>query len=118
MSRAGLKKCSTANAINFTENRAALHVALRNRSNRPIHGDGKDVMPAVNAVLARMRKFSDAVRNGEWKGYSGKPITDVVNIGIGGSDLGPAMVTEALLDYQRPNIKVSLRFQYRQHAAV
>lgn len=100
------KKMFNGDAINFTENRAALHIALRNRSNRPILVEGKDVMPGINAVLARMRLFSDAVRNGEWKGYSGKPITDVVNIGIGGSDLGPAMVTDALLDYQRPNIKI------------
>jgi glucose-6-phosphate isomerase len=99
------EKMFRGDAINFTEHRSVLHIALRNRSNRPIMVDGKDVMPAVNAVLARMRKFSDAVRCGEWKGFSGKTITDVVNIGIGGSDLGPAMVTEALLDYQRPNIK-------------
>lgn len=99
------EKMFSGEPINFTENRSVLHIALRNRSNRPIQVNGKDVMPAVNAVLARMRKFSDAVRCGEWKGFSGKTITDVVNIGIGGSDLGPAMVTEALLDYQRPNIK-------------
>ncbi|MGV8934214.1 MAG: glucose-6-phosphate isomerase [Gallionellaceae bacterium] len=92
-------------AINFTEDRAVLHIALRNRSNRPIYVDGIDVMPEVNEVLARMRSFSNAVRSGEWKGFSGKTITDVVNIGIGGSDLGPSMVSEALLDYQRPNIK-------------
>jgi len=99
------EKMFSGETINFTENRAVLHIALRNRSNRPILVEGKDVMPGVNEVLARMRNFSNAVRNGEWKGFSGKPITDVVNIGIGGSDLGPAMVTEALLDYQRPNIK-------------
>jgi len=99
------KKMFNGEPINFTENRAALHIALRNRSNRPISVNGKDVMPGVNGVLARMRKFSDAVRSGEWKGFSGKTITDVVNIGIGGSDLGPAMVTEALLDYHCPNIK-------------
>ena len=91
--------------INFTENRAVLHIALRIRSTRSILVDGKDVMPSVNAVLARMRRFSDAVRCGEWKGFTGKTITDVVNIGIGGSDLGPAMVTESLLDYHCPNIK-------------
>jgi glucose-6-phosphate isomerase len=100
------KKMFNGDPINFTENRAALHIALRNRSNRPILVNGNNVMPSVNSVLERMRKFSDAVRNGEWKGYSGKPITDVVNIGIGGSDLGPAMVTEALMDYQRPNINI------------
>ena len=99
------EKMFRGEAINVTENRAALHIALRNRSNRPILVNGKNVMPGVNAVLARMRKFSDAVRCGDWKGFSGKTITDVVNIGIGGSDLGPAMVSEALLDYQRPNIK-------------
>lgn len=103
--KAWTEKMFNGEPINFTENRAVLHTALRNRSNRPIIVNGKDVMPAVNAVLVRMRKFSDAVRCGEWKGFSGKTITDVVNIGIGGSDLGPAMVTEALLDYQRPNIK-------------
>jgi glucose-6-phosphate isomerase len=85
--------------INTTEKRAVLHVALRNRSNRPILVDGADVMPDVNKVLAHMAEFSEAVRSGAWKGYTGKPITDVVNIGIGGSDLGPKMVTEALKPY-------------------
>ncbi len=85
--------------INGTENRAVLHVALRNRSNRPILVDGKDVMPEVNAVLAKMRRFTDAVRSGAWKGWTGKRITDVVNIGIGGSDLGPVMACEALKPY-------------------
>ncbi len=85
--------------INFTEHRAVLHVALRNRSNRPILVDGEDVMPEVNRVLGHMRQFSNAVRSGRWKGYSGKRITDVVNIGIGGSDLGPVMATEALKHY-------------------
>jgi len=85
--------------INLTENRAVLHVALRNRSNRPIHVDGKDVMPGVNAVLEQMARFCHAVRQGEWKGFTGKVITDIVNIGIGGSDLGPVMVTEALKPY-------------------
>src|SRR5581483_7033725 len=92
--------------INITEDRAVLHVALRNRSNRPIVVDGKDVMPEVNAVLAHMREFSEAVRSGAWKGYSGKAITDVVNIGIGGSDLGPVMATEALRPYARPGLRV------------
>ena len=81
--------------INTSEDRAVLHVALRNRSNRPILVDGRDVMPDVNAVLEQMRTFCDAVRGGTWRGFSGKQITDVVNIGIGGSDLGPVMVTEA-----------------------
>lgn len=85
--------------INTTEDRAVLHIALRNRSNRPIIVDGKDVMPDVNAVLANMRSFTESVRSGGWKGHSGKTITDVVNIGIGGSDLGPLMVTEALKPY-------------------
>lgn len=85
--------------INITEDRAVLHVALRNRSNKPILVDGKDVMPEVNEVLARMRVFTEKVRSGEWKGYTGKAITDVVNIGIGGSDLGPVMATEALKPY-------------------
>src|SRR5258706_4334764 len=79
----------TGAKINNTENRAVLHIALRNRANRPILVDGKDVMPDVNAVLGKMRTFSDSGRSGAWKGYTGKPISDVVNIGIGGSDLVP-----------------------------
>ena len=91
--------------INFTENRAVLHTALRNRSNRPILVDGKDVMPEVNQVLAKMEQFSNDIINGAWTGYTGKKMTDVVNIGIGGSDLGPVMVTEALKHYQvGPNV--------------
>lgn len=86
--------------INRTENRAVLHTALRNRSNTPVLVDGKDVMPEVNAVLAKMQQFCQRVISGEWKGYSGKAITDVINIGIGGSDLGPYMVTEALRPYK------------------
>ncbi|MFB9137581.1 glucose-6-phosphate isomerase [Vibrio olivae] len=85
--------------INRTEGRAVLHTALRNRSNTPIVVDGEDVMPAVNAVLDKIKSFTDRVIGGEWKGYTGKAITDVVNIGIGGSDLGPYMVTEALAPY-------------------
>src|SRR5690606_10644000 len=85
--------------INRTENRQVLHVALRNRSNTPILADGEDVMPAVNAVVDKMKAFSAKVIGGTWKGYSGKRITDIVNIGIGGSDLGPYMVTEALRPY-------------------
>ncbi len=85
--------------LNWTENRAVLHVALRNRSGSPILVDGHDVMPQVNAVLEKMRRFSQAVRAGEWTGFTGKPITAVVNIGIGGSDLGPAMICEALGAY-------------------
>lgn len=86
--------------INLTENRAVLHVALRNLSNTPIYVDGKNVMDDVNAVLAKMESFSNKIISGEWKGYTGKAITDVVNIGIGGSDLGPYMVTEALRPYK------------------
>ena len=85
--------------INWTEDRAVLHVALRNRANSPILVDGEDVMPAINAVLEKMRSFSEAVRGGAWRGATGKPITDVVNIGIGGSDLGPVMVCAALQHY-------------------
>ncbi|XP_077374036.1 glucose-6-phosphate isomerase-like isoform X2 [Festucalex cinctus] len=92
--------------INFTEGRAVLHVALRNRSNEPIRLDGKDVMPEVNRVLDKMKVFSQKVRSGDWKGFTGKSMTDVVNIGIGGSDLGPLMVTEALKSYSAggPNV--------------
>ncbi|MFN0317273.1 MAG: glucose-6-phosphate isomerase [Burkholderiales bacterium] len=92
--------------INSTESRAALHVALRNRANRPISVDGKDVMPAVNAVLAQMRRFSDGIRSGNIKGSTGEAITDVVNIGIGGSDLGPLMVTEALEPYRHERLRM------------
>jgi len=90
--------------INRTEGRAVLHVALRNRANTPILVDGEDVMPAVNAVLEKMKGFCDKIHSGEWKGYSGKPITDIVNIGIGGSDLGPVMITEALKPYKVEHI--------------
>lgn len=90
--------------INRTEDRAVLHIALRNRSNRPILVDGEDVMPAVNAVLSQMETFSNKIISGEWKGYTGKRITDIVNIGIGGSDLGPLMVTEALKPYWQPGM--------------
>jgi glucose-6-phosphate isomerase len=96
----------TGKKINITEKRAVLHVALRNRSNRPIYVDGVEVMPAVNRVLTHMRAFSEAVRSGMWKGYTGKAITDVVNIGIGGSDLGPKMVCEALKPYGKPGLRV------------
>jgi glucose-6-phosphate isomerase len=86
--------------INHTEGRAVLHTALRNRSNRPVMVDGKDVMPEVNAVLAKIKTFCDNVISGEWKGYTGKAIQHVVNIGIGGSDLGPVMITEALRPFK------------------
>ena len=85
--------------INQTENRSVLHVALRNRTNTPILLDGEDIMPEVNKVLQQMKTFSDDLIHEKWKGFSGKPITDIVNIGIGGSDLGPYMVTEALKPY-------------------
>ncbi|XP_001365167.3 glucose-6-phosphate isomerase [Monodelphis domestica] len=92
--------------INFTEDRSVLHVALRNRSNTPMLVDGKDVVPEVNKVLEKMKTFCECVRGGEWKGYSGKTITDVINIGIGGSDLGPLMVTEALKPYSKDGPRV------------
>ena len=94
----------TGQKINVTEQRAVLHTALRNRSNQPVLVDGADVMPEVNAVLAKMRKFSKKVRSGQWRGYTGKAITDIVNIGIGGSDLGPKMVCEALKPYGKPGL--------------
>lgn len=90
----------TGEKINQTEGRSVLHTALRNQSNEPILVDGQDVMPEVNAVLAKVEKFTSSVISGEWKGYTGKEITDIVNIGIGGSDLGPVMVTEALKPYK------------------
>lgn len=92
--------------INFTEDRPALHIALRNQSNRPIKVDGQDVMPAVNQVLDKMRDFTEDIRNGTWKGYTGERITNIVNIGIGGSDLGPTMVTEALRPYWKEGLQV------------
>ena len=92
--------------INTTEGRAVLHVALRDRSGRAVEVDGEDVMPAVAGVLERMRTLSDAVRGGAWRGHTGERITDVVNIGIGGSDLGPVMVTEALRPYWQPGLHV------------
>ena len=91
--------------INTTEDRAVLHIALRNRSNRKVLVDGQDVMPAVNAVLAQIADFSERVRGGAWRGHTGATITDLVNIGIGGSDLGPLMVCEALKPYQRPDLR-------------
>ena len=91
-------------AINVTEKRSVLHTALRNRGDQAIEVDGEDVMPQVRSVLAHMRVFSDSVREGVWKGYGGKAITDVVNIGIGGSDLGPLMATEALKKYQHERL--------------
>ncbi|MCB0029939.1 MAG: glucose-6-phosphate isomerase, partial [Anaerolineales bacterium] len=92
--------------INVTEERAVLHTALRNMGDRPVFVDGEDVMPAIRAVQAQMRRFSDAVRDGNWTGYSGKAMVDVVNIGIGGSDLGPKMVTEALRPYGHERLRL------------
>lgn len=107
---AGLKqwteKMFNGEKINVTEDRAVLHTALRNRSTRPVYVDGKDIMPGVRSVLNHMREFSESVRNGAWKGYSGENIVDIVNIGIGGSDLGPVMVTEALKPYGKPGLHV------------
>ncbi len=93
------KRLYSGDKINFTENRPALHIALRNRSNKPIIVDGEDVMQLVNNELSKIKKLSEEIRDGLWKGYSGKKITSVVNIGIGGSDLGPSMVCEALKPY-------------------
>lgn len=90
--------------INLTEDRAVLHTALRNRSERPVVVDGRDVMPDVRSVLKQMRGFVSQVRSGKWKGYKGDAITDVVNIGIGGSDLGPVMVCQALAPYAKKGL--------------
>ena len=97
--RAAIDAMFKGDRINRTENRSVLHTALRNRSNDPVFVDGEDVMPEVNRVLGQMQKFSEKVRSGEWKGFTGKKIRHIVNIGIGGSDLGPVMVTEALRPY-------------------
>jgi glucose-6-phosphate isomerase len=108
--KAGVQKAVEAmfggKKINETENRAVLHVALRNRKNSPIFVDGQDVMPQVNAVLQKMEGFSTKIRSGEWKGYTGSRISDIVNIGIGGSDLGPVMVTEALRPFAHEKLAV------------
>ena len=104
--KAWVERMFTGERINITENRAVLHVALRNRKNSPILVDGENVMPKINAVLAKMRDFTESVRNGTWKGYTGKEIRHIVNIGIGGSDLGPVMVTEALRPYWKAGLSV------------
>jgi glucose-6-phosphate isomerase len=101
-----IQKMFSGEKINETEDRAVLHVALRNRSNTPVLVDGEDVMPEVNRVLAKMEAFSSRIISGDWKGYSGERITDIVNIGIGGSDLGAVMVTEALRPYWKPGMNV------------
>src|SRR5690606_19860472 len=91
---AAIKAMFAGEKINVTEGRQVLHTALRNQSDQPVLVDGEDVMPKVRAVLAHMKDFVNQIVSGEWKGFTGKEITDVVNIGIGGSDLGPVMVTE------------------------
>ncbi|CAA9892283.1 glucosephosphate isomerase [Candidatus Methylobacter favarea] len=101
-----IKAMFSGEKINITEHRAVLHTALRNRSNRPVYLDGRDVMPEINKVLAKMRTFCASIRSGEWKGYSGKAITDIVNIGIGGSSLGPKMAATALTPYGSDTLKV------------
>ncbi len=102
----GIDAMFNGSVINNTEGRSVLHVALRNRSNTPVIVDGFDVMPKINEVLDKMKSFTQKVRSGEWKGYTGKSITDVVNIGIGGSDLGPCMVVEALKPYAKEGLNV------------
>jgi glucose-6-phosphate isomerase len=102
--KSAIEKMFSGDKINETEGRAVLHVALRNRQNTPVYLDGLDVMPEVNAVLDKMKGFSEKVISGEWKGYTGKKITDLVNIGIGGSDLGPVMATECLRPYAREGL--------------
>lgn len=101
-----IEQMFTGAPINETEGRAVLHTALRNRSNTPVMVDGKDVMPDINRVLAKMKQFSDRVRSGDWVGYTGKRITDIVNIGIGGSDLGPVMVAECLKPYAKAGLNL------------
>lgn len=99
-----IEKMFTGDMINTTEKRAVLHTALRNMDNEPIPIDEKNIMPQINTVLKKMEHFSDAIASGSWRGYSGKPITDIVNIGIGGSDLGPLMVTECLRPYHHKHL--------------
>ncbi|MCC6134432.1 MAG: glucose-6-phosphate isomerase [Gammaproteobacteria bacterium] len=101
-----IERAFSGEMINHTEQRSVLHVALRNRSNRPILVKGQDVMPEVNAVLEHMRKFADQIRRGKWRGHTGKRIRDVVNIGIGGSDLGPKMVCQALEPFGDPTLRM------------
>jgi len=102
--RDAIEKYFSGDRINRTENRPVLHTALRNFSGKPVMVDGKDVMIEIREVLEKVKKFSDDIGSGRWKGYTGKPVKDIVNIGIGGSDLGPAMVTEALKPYARPGL--------------
>lgn len=101
-----IEKMFTGDKINETEGRAVLHIALRNRGNSPIYLNGNDVMPEVNEVLRKMKDFSGKILSGEWRGYTGRKISDIVNIGIGGSDLGPRMVTECLKPYAKEGLSV------------
>jgi glucose-6-phosphate isomerase len=101
-----IQKMYSGDRINQTEDRSVLHIALRNRENRPIYSNDKDVMPEVNAALGKMEEFSGKIRSGKWRGFSGKRIRDIVNIGIGGSDLGPSMVTESLRPYGHSELSV------------
>ncbi len=103
--RENIEKMFTGDVINQTEHRSVLHTALRNRSNSPIMVLGKDIMPEINLSLEKMKNFSERIISGAWKGFTGKPITNIVNIGIGGSDLGPNMVVEALRAYKKPGIE-------------
>ncbi len=100
------EKMFTGEKINFTEDRAVLHTALRNRGDTPVYVDGVDVMPEIRSELEKMRRYSDEIRLGDWRGYSGKSIIDIVNIGVGGSDLGPVMVSEALYPYGKVGLRV------------
>ncbi len=104
--RDAIDKMFSGDRINETEDRAALHIALRNRGNTPIYVNGKNVMPEINAVLNKIKGFSDKIISGEWRGFTNKKITDIVNIGIGGSDLGPVMVTECLRPYAKDDLAV------------
>lgn len=104
--RKAMEDMFTGVPINQTENRAVLHTALRNRNGHSVYVDGKDVMPDIKAVLEQMKTFANLVHGGRWLGYTGKPITSLVNIGIGGSDLGPVMVTEALKPFQNPKLDI------------
>ena len=106
--RTAIKQQQSGEKINVTENRAVLHTALRNMSEDPIYVDGEDVMPGVRDSWAKLATFSSEVRSGNWKGHSGKRITDVVNIGIGGSDLGPRMVINAL----KPFVTDEMNFHF------
>jgi len=101
-----IEKMFSGEKINFTENRAVLHTALRNRSDNPVITDGKDVMPNIRRELGKMRDLTRKVREGAWVGYTGKPVTDIINIGIGGSDLGPVMVSEALRPYWKKDLQI------------